>query len=52
MVLVEAMKNVVLDSLNDLEVLAEGWNTWEITNYQKLQTRNLGPEFELGEFKW
>jgi hypothetical protein len=51
-ILVEAMKAHVLEPPGDLQVIQEGYNTWEITNYPRLAHRNLGPEFQVGDYKW
>jgi len=46
------MKNFVLDPLGDLEVTAEGYSNWHITNYPKLPDKIYSPEFECGGYKW
>ena len=38
--------------LPDLEVEAEGHNTWTIENYRGLPKREHGPTFEVGGIPW
>ena len=47
-----AMKVAIMESLGDLEILAEAHSVWEIKNYSKLPHRSHAPEFECGGFKW
>ena len=48
----ESMKKIVLEAAGDLETLHEGYFTWEIRNYGKLNSKTYGPEYELGGYKW
>jgi len=48
----EAMKARILPEIPDLEIEAEGHNTWCIENYRSLGKREHGPIFECGGFPW
>ncbi|MCJ1245607.1 hypothetical protein MMC30_002811 [Trapelia coarctata] len=48
----EAMKAQILPEIPDLEIEAEGHNTWCIENYRSLAKREHGPIFQCGGFPW
>lgn len=48
----KAMKARILPIIPDLEIEAEGHNTWCIENYRSLGKREHGPIFECGGFPW
>jgi hypothetical protein len=48
----EAMKNAILDTPGELQVLHEGHFTWKLHNYGNLKDRTLSAEYELGGYKW
>jgi ubiquitin carboxyl-terminal hydrolase 7 len=45
---VEAMKCRIFPPLDDLEALAEGYNTWHIDDWKGLPERSNGPSFDVG----
>lgn len=48
----EAMKTRYLQELPDQETEAEGYDTWEITDWRNLNRREQGPIFKVGGHPW
>jgi len=49
---VEAMKKVVFSNLEEVEVEAETFHTWNITDWKTLSNKVYGPVFECGGHSW
>ncbi|CAB5149192.1 unnamed protein product [Rhizophagus irregularis] len=47
----EAMANKIMPELGQ-EIEDFKYNTWHVTNWQHLEKRLIGPEFEAGNWKW
>ena len=48
----EAMKKRYLPDLADLDIEAEGMNTWDIQGWRSMGRREHGPVFQVGEHLW
>ena len=49
---VEAMRARFMPAAPDLEIEAEGYDTWKIESYRQLAKREHGPKFTVGGQPW